>query len=272
MSWVAVAIGGSAVLGSVTSRNAANTQSQGANRAAELQMDQYQQTRRDLMPWQQAGQLSLRDLMTRMGIRGTPPAGANGITSAIPNVMGGAPVPGGGMAPGALGVEGGDPNDPNFGQLTHQFGLQDFQASPAYQFNLEQGKMALDKASAARGKFYAPSTLQDIAKFSQGMASNEYQNAFSNYQTNMGNIWSRLYGLSGAGQNAAAQMGGFGAAAAGNAGNFGAQGANAQAAGQVGGANAITGGVNNYLNYQLLQQALARNQGSSVPGNDLMGQ
>lgn len=272
MPWSAAAIIGGAGIGAWGSHSAAQTQAQGANRAAELQLDMYNQTRRDLMPWQQAGQLSLRDLMTRMGIRGTPAAGANGITSAIPNVMGGAPVPGGGMAPGAMGMEGGDPNDPNFGQLTHEFNLQDFQASPAYQFNLEQGKQALDKASAARGKFYAPSTLQDIAKFSQGKASNEYQNAFSNYQTNMGNIWSRLYGLSSAGQSAANQTGAFGAAAAGNAGNFGTQAANASAAGTIGGVNAVTGGVNNYLQNQLYQQ-MQNNQRSSVDTNYIeMGQ
>lgn len=157
-------------------------------------------------------------------------------------------------------------------QLLHPFGLEDFQASPAYQFNLEQGKLALDKASAARGKFYAPSTLQDIAKYSQGVASNEFQNAFSNYQTNMGNVWNRLYSLAGSGQNAAAQLGAFGSNAANNISNNITGAGNAQASGIVGATNAITGAAGNYANNQLIQQILARNQGSSVPGWGNSGQ
>jgi hypothetical protein len=158
------------------------------------------------------------------------------------------------------------------GQFSHQFGLQDFQASPAYNFNLEQGKLALDKASAARGKYYAPSTLQDIAKFSQGLASNEYQNAFSNYNTGINNIYSRLYGISGQGASAANQTGQYGTQVAGQIGQNITGAANAQAAGMVGVANAATGGVGNYLNYDLTQQILARNQGSSVGNNSLVGQ
>lgn len=230
MSWVAVAIAGGAVVGAVGSNMAAKKQVDASGRAAQIQEDMYLQTREDLAPWMKSGNLALQDLQARMGL---------------------------GQA---------DATNPNFGQLTHQFNLQDFQQSPAYQFNLEQGKLALDKASASRGKFYAPSTLQDIAKYSQGLASNEYQNAFSNYQTNMGNIWNRLYGLSSAGQAAANQTGTFGTQAGQNIGNNIVGAGNAQAAGIVGGTNAITGGVNNYLNYQLVQQALARNQGSSVGG------
>ena len=159
------------------------------------------------------------------------------------------------------------------GMFSHQFNLQDFQASPAYNFNLEQGKLALDKASASRGKYYAPSTLQDIAKYSQGLASNEYQNAFSNYNTGIGNIYNRLQQVSGSGQNAAAQQGGFGAAFGNSAASNSIGAANAQAAGQVGGINALTGGVSNYLNYDLTQQILARNQGSSVNNlNGMVGQ
>jgi hypothetical protein len=227
MSWVAVAIGGSAVLGGVLSHGAANRQEAAARRAAQQQLEMYQQTRSDLMPWQQAGRVGLNELMMRLGLQG-------------------------------------DRTNANFGQLTHQFGLSDFQESPAYQFNLQQGKQALDKAAAARGRFYNPSTLQDIAKFSQGLASNEYQNAFSNYQTNMGNIWNRLFALSGTGQNAAAQQGAFGSNAANAAGAYGTQGANAAAAGMIGMGNALTSGIGNYLNYNMLQQMMAGNQGSSV--------
>ena len=100
-------------------------------------------------------------------------------------------------------------------------------ADPSYQFNLSQGQQAIDKAAAARGNFYAPQTLQDIGKYSQGVASNEYNQ-----------IWQRLFNMAGGGQNAAVQQGGFGLSAATNQGNAMMQGANASAAGTIGAANA----------------------------------
>jgi hypothetical protein len=245
MSWIGAAIGSSVLgggLGAWASNSAAKSQTEAANRATQAQTDMFEATKRDLLPWQLQGNVALSELATRMGLKG-----------------GGTPSVGGYPA-----VPGGDPNDPNFGQLTHQFGLEDFKASPAYQFNLEQGKLALDKAAASRGKFYAPSTLQDIAKYSQGVASNEFQNAFSNYQTNMGNIWNRLNSISSSGQNAAAQQGAFGTQVGGQIGQNITGAGNAQAAGTVGMANAFTGAANNLTNFGLLSQLMGRNQQSSV--------
>ncbi len=258
------AILGGSILGAGGSYLAAREQSKSADRATELQKQMYQQTRADLAPYRETGGLALSDLATRMGLSspGTPGTPATPGTGETWRQRLGSATPG---TPGTPGI--GNPNDPNFGQLTHQFNLQDFQESPAYQFNLQQGKLALDKASAARGKFYAPSTLQDIAKFSQGMASNEYQNAYSNYNSNMQNIFNRLYSLSGSGQNAAAQTGAFGTNAANQAGQNTIGAGNATAAGIVGGTNALVGGANNYANNQILQQILARNQGSTVGGD-----
>jgi hypothetical protein len=56
------AILGSSVIGAVSSKNAADTQANAANRAADLQNQQYQQTRQDQMPWMQAGQRALGKL------------------------------------------------------------------------------------------------------------------------------------------------------------------------------------------------------------------
>jgi hypothetical protein len=141
------------------------------------------------------------------------------------------------------------------------FGMQQFQQSPAYQFNLQQGQMAIDKAANARGNYYAPQTLQDISKFSQGVASGEFQNAFSNYNTNQNNVFSRLNQLAAGGQNAAANLGGLRAGVGESIGGNQIGAGNALAAGQIGQANALAGGLsglgNNALLYSLLQ-----NQGS----------
>jgi len=143
-------------------------------------------------------------------------------------------------------------------QFTQPFGLQQFQESPAYQFNLEEGSKAINKAAAARGQYYNPATLQELGRYTQGTASNEFQNAFSNYQTNLGNIWNRMYGLTGTGQSAAAGVGGFGSQMAGQVGSNIMGAGNAMAAGQIGQANAInqalSGGTNAFLMNQMLTQ------------------
>ncbi len=60
--WVAGAVVGSAVIGAGAANKAASTQASAANRAAELQNEQYQQTRQDQMPWMQAGRAALDKL------------------------------------------------------------------------------------------------------------------------------------------------------------------------------------------------------------------
>jgi hypothetical protein len=59
---MALAIGGSALLGASASRSAASTQAAAADRAAELQNQQFQQTREDLAPYRAAGQTALNAL------------------------------------------------------------------------------------------------------------------------------------------------------------------------------------------------------------------
>lgn len=230
-------IGG--LLGSNAAQGAANTQANSANQANQLQSQMFNQTSQNLAPWLGGGQASLMALQRALGIPGY------NADAAIAGPQG----------ESMFGV----------GSLLKPFGLEDFKESPAYQFNLDQGMKAIDKASAARGKYYAPATLQDVGKYSQGLASNEFQNAFNNYNTSQGNAYNRLFGQSGAGQNAAVQQGGFGAAA-GNAmaGNIIGAG-NAQAAGQIGSANAISGGIGGAYNNYLMQQILGRSQNSSIP-------
>lgn len=212
----ASALGG--VLGANASQKAAQTQAQAAQYAADLQNQQFQQTRADLAPFQKAGTIALSDLQSQLP------------------------------------------------QLNAPFTLDKFQASPAYNFNLEQGQLAINKGAAARGQFYNPATLQDIAKYSQGLASNEFQNAFNNYQTTQGNIWNRLYGLTNLGESAAAGVGNLGAQTAANIGNTLTSGAAAQAAGQVGSANALSGALGGIGNTALLSTILRGDQNSLFQG------
>jgi hypothetical protein len=59
---MALAIGGSALLGASAAKSAASTQAAAADRAAQLQNEQFQQTRADLAPYRAAGQTALNAL------------------------------------------------------------------------------------------------------------------------------------------------------------------------------------------------------------------
>lgn len=142
--------------------------------------------------------------------------------------------------------------------LMKSFGMEEFEESPGYQFNLQEGQKAINKAAAARGNYYAPTTLQDISKFSQGLASNEFQTQLQNFYGQQGAQFGRLYGLAGMGQSAANQTGAFGSMAAGQIGQNTMGAGNARAAGAVGAANAIGGAVGDLSNQMLLRDILTR--------------
>lgn len=161
------------------------------------------------------------------------------------------------------------------GAFMQPFGLDQFYQSPGYQFRLEQGMNAINKGAAARGNYYAPQTLQDLGKFQQGMASDEFGNAYNRYVQDQQRQFGMLQTLSGSGQNAAAQTGALGADAVSRAGQFGMQGANATAEGYMGMANAASGaglGLANYGMYlsQLQQPSyMGSALGYGRPGDNL---
>jgi len=63
MTWVAVAIGGSALLGAYSSNKAAKAQAGAANQATDLQQQQFEQTRADQAPFRAAGEQALNKLI-----------------------------------------------------------------------------------------------------------------------------------------------------------------------------------------------------------------
>jgi hypothetical protein len=61
--WIAAATVGSALIGASASKSAGKAQAAAADRAAELQNEQFQQTRQDAMPWLKAGEGALNKLV-----------------------------------------------------------------------------------------------------------------------------------------------------------------------------------------------------------------
>jgi hypothetical protein len=138
---------------------------------------------------------------------------------------------------------------------------------PGYQFRLSQGLDALQNSAAARGGLLSGGTAKAIDQYAQNDASNEYGNVYNRalgqyqqqynqFETNQSNQYGRLMGLAGMGQQAAGQLGTFGADAAGNVArtNMATAGLASGAFQNVGQAqannynaigNGITGGLNN---------------------------
>lgn len=151
----------------------------------------------------------------------------------------------------------GDPSDSSYGSFTKPFDAEEFYKyeDPGYWFRLQQGQQALQNSAAAGSGALSGAALKDLLGYNQDMASTEYGNAFNRYQTQQGNIFSRLFQIAGLGQNAAAGVGATGAGLAGQAGQAITNAGTATGSGIVGGANAITNGATNaWLWNQMNQQ------------------
>jgi hypothetical protein len=148
------------------------------------------------------------------------------------------------------------------------FGMAQFQADPGYGFRFNQGQKALERSAAARGGLISGNTGGALQQFGQGMASQEYQNAFNRYQAERQARLGPLQSLAGVGQTSVNALGQAGQNYASGMGEALGASAQARASGYMGGANAIGGGIGQYMGYQqnqatnsLLQQALANRTG-----------
>lgn len=283
---VTAMVGGSVIsglMGADAAKSAANTQAGAANSAAQAQLQasreannmqwrMYQQNMQNQSPYLQAGGTALAALQSGLGLGGG---------GAQPGAQGN-PV----GAPGATNPDGSPANYSNTdygpsgsatnaaanqfaGKFTDTFKPSDLTTDPSYKWRLEQGTQNLNSSAAARGMLGSGQNLKDVTNYGQDAASQEYQNAFNRFNTNQTNLYNRISGLAGMGQNTAVGMGAAGTAAAAQMGqntmsgaasasNYLTSGASAQAAGQVGQANAVTGAINGGLGGWMNMQMLNR--------------
>lgn len=142
------------------------------------------------------------------------------------------------------------------------------QTDPGYQFRLQEGEKALQRAAAASGGLGGGAFLKDTARFSQGLASQEYGNAIN-----------RLLGLQQIGSQANRTQAGLAASLlgqragilgqqAGVAGNLGSALAGLTQQNAANQANALTG-TQSAVNQYNLMGAQAQAQGLAGLGNNL---
>ena len=208
--WVAGAVVVSSAIGSSAAKGAAKTQSAAADRAAELQNEQFQQTRQDYAPYREAGYNALAELQRTAG-----------------NV------------PGAFKFGAGDYQaDPGYA-----FRLSEGQKALDRQAAARGGLISGGALKAAQryGQEMGSQEFQN--------AYNRAFTGYGTEVARENQLYNRQAALAGIGQTATGQVAQAGQNYANTAGNLITGGAAAQAAGQVGQANAITGGLGTYLNY-----------------------
>jgi hypothetical protein len=225
----AAAILGSAALGAVASRSAAKTQAGAADRAADVQRSQFEQTREDQAPYRQAGYNALAELQRTAG-----------------NV------------PAAFKF--GDYEfkaDPSYGfRLAEGQKALDRQAAARGGF-ISGGAL---KAATRFG--------QEMGSQEYGNAYNRALTSYGTDVARENQLYNRQAALAGIGQTATNLVGTAGQNYATNVGNLMTGAGAATAAGQVGMSNALTGGLGTYLNYtqgNALLDAL-RNRRSTYSG------
>jgi hypothetical protein len=131
-----------------------------------------------------------------------------------------------------------------YGSLMNPFSPTTFFQNPAYQFNMQQGQLALNRAAAAGGHLYSGAALQNAIQYASGMASNEYQNAYQNSLATQQQKYDMLAGAAGLAQTGTANVSNAGTNLTAAGTNALAGYGNAAAAGTIGSANAITNGIN----------------------------
>lgn len=190
-----VAVGAATAIASSASKNkaakkAASQQAEAANAASDyerqyteeaknLQKEQYDRTRQDLLGNQSTLNANYQPFLNT----GT----------AANNQLG-----------YALGLGGTGTGEA--GQLVKPFTMADFQQDPGYAFRLSEGQKALDRVSAAKGKYYSGGAIKALSDYNQGQAAQEYQSAYDRYRNNMSDIYTRLSGTANTGLNAANSM------------------------------------------------------------------
>mgnify|MGYP001557762615 FL=1 len=184
-------------------------QLQAARETIAMLNKQYETTRSDLAPQRQTGYEALAKQSNLLGLPGYVPNAEGTLTTVNPT-----------------------------GTVSEMF-----QKSPSYQFLMDEGTRAINTRNAATGSFYSGKPMRELARYSAGLASTEFEKYFS-----------QLGALSGMGQNAINTTTQAGSTTAANSGtalmsgysDYGSalmQAGASRASGIVGQSNAIKGTI-----------------------------
>lgn len=137
----------------------------------------------------------------------------------------------------------------NDGSLTSRFAGQNVMNEPGYAFGLKQGQQGIERSAAARGMALSGAALKDASRFNQDYAGTKYGQAFDRWRMEQGDIYNRLAGVAGVGQQANSANSAAGMNYANNAGANMIGAGNAMAASQMARGNIYGNAVNQLAAY-----------------------
>lgn len=227
------------ILGSNAAQSGANLQSQAALAGIDLQKQIFNTINQQQAPYRTAGYNALNQL-------GGLGSGSFQMYDAAGN-------------PTTMGT--------GTGYLTKQFGPADLQAglAPNYDFMLQQGQMANQRAANVAGGGLGGNALQGLQKYTQDYAGNAYQNAFQNYQNQRTGIYNTLAGIAGIGQSGQTATNQAASNMATANTNLGVGSAAAQAAGGIGSATAYGNALGNLGSGLTLATLLNQRGNATLP-------
>ena len=249
MPFVALATVGGAIIGANAAESAADTQAAAADRAAQIQREQFNLINQQQAPYRGYGYTALNQIGELLGgqspvydAQGKPFLDASG----KPMMQAGS------------------------GYLTRQFGAEDLKTSlaPNYEFMLKEGQRAARQRLNAGGSG-GSDIDRGITRFAEDYASNAYQQAFQNFSAQRKDIYNTLAGIAGIGQTGQSAVNTAATNYGTNLSNLATSAGAAQAAGQVGAANVYGGALGNYVARDFissLRQPAPIQTGPSQPG------
>jgi hypothetical protein len=205
---VAAAVVGAGVMSAAGSAMAGSANASANKKAAAIQAKQFAETKAALEqgkkealgyidPYAKVGSNALDELAYGMGL-------------ATPTIdYKSANIPQGGLANYGI-----DQYKQDVGYTPMVNTLEELQATPGYQFQLEQGLQGVNRSAAARGGLLSGANLKAINDYAQGQASTGYQAAWQRAQDAYGNAFGRnqqkfqnLQTMANNGQSAAGMQG-----------------------------------------------------------------
>lgn len=299
MPWViGPAIVGSALIGSQAAGQAAGAQSNASAAAVAEQQREFNIQNKNAMPYTIAGTNAMNQLQQLLGLKsGSPSKSVNGTIlphdqfdaqaylDAYPDVANsgwsadpyghyvqeaqasGAPRTAFQLAPvGGPGAPG-----PSGAPLSRNFSVSDFWNDPVvqlgYQSGLDLGTKALKNRAPLTTGLDSGAGLKELTQFGTDYSGRQAGDSKARFIGDQTNLYNRLAGVAGLGQQSANTTAQVGMNTATNIGNTMTAQGNAQGAAQIAGANAWGGGLNSIANMWNQQQMLnaLKGGGNSSP-------
>lgn len=280
MSWAAAAVAGGAIVGGLIQSDAAGKASgaqAGATKSAiQAQTSSDAQNRIDMAPYREAGQSSIRELMSRLGLATKAPTWDDAAAKVLEDhkaKMGVGYVPGetdmnvvqaetqrvfDNMQKDYQGAQAA--GNPNAGSLNKQFTVNDFWADPVtklgFDSGMSEGTKAIDRMAGARGMRNSGATAKALTRFGEDYAGQKAGDSYNRFYGDQDRTFNRLSGVAGTGQTATTNTASLGSQTAGRVGDLISAGGNARGAAAISSGNAFSQGLNTVGNWWSQQNSL----------------